>query len=795
MTKDEIFNELKEEIKEKVFNECYYELIENLVNMCNYSVEKIINKILDEIQGKLYLLDYNFVFDNVELMKKSDLSIGDKVWTKGYYNINDGGGAVYEITSYEEWYSELPNDIKAVAYRNDRWGLGTPLFYKTAVDEFGNHTLDNGLVAKIVKIENITYVEQWGCIGDGKFNNTEALIHLFAHTKNGTIKFKENKIYLLKSRSFNRAYYDWEKYCKDDDWGKENIKNYNLNEYIPLMCGNFVNGSSHGKPVMANINGVILDGNNCKVVIDENDFCKETVDFGLFELGKSIVDLEIKNFNFDCNGLTQKGENTRTTNHTIVYLPGFGMGYENDFGGEGKTLLSLGIKINDFLELENKFSNIYIHDNTFKNSGTIVEEDDQGGDFILILNPDKSDNVYIEDNYFENWGRWVFAVDLGGNGEQFDNYRFNRNRCILNENNCFKTNNGEVKYRGKGWIDLEARKRWTNLEIMDNYVEGLPCFAINGDGKVSENVTISGNTIIRKELSYYSAYQYMFYFYGVQMKNLVFENNIERGNTSSTFGYTLNNITIKGNDLRNCIDIDGIYGDIVIENNHKENDRLDTLINVVGLSLPDYLDSNEELVCNFKFNNNRGGVVGRFYDLDNPGKYKFIKFQIENNVSYVMNIRAFDSEKLYFDQNQITTEGLNEYYKEFNSWCVRGAILTKPFVIDSSNIYLVKRGGYLCSIGDVLVVNNTNEKIVCTKSGYLPIDGAWGFAEADKKFLGKDTVYSPESYIYTDKYLYVSLNSGILGENEPNHISGVEVSGDVKLRYLCDMAQFNIIDK
>ena len=52
--------------------------------------------------------------------------------------------------------------------------------------------LKNGLVAKIVNDDVIT-PEQWGCIGDGITDNTEQLIHLFAFTKSGYIKFKKNK--------------------------------------------------------------------------------------------------------------------------------------------------------------------------------------------------------------------------------------------------------------------------------------------------------------------------------------------------------------------------------------------------------------------------------------------------------------------------------------------------------------------------------------------------------------------------------------------------------------------------
>ena len=731
----------------------------------------------------------HFTFDNIEQLKKADLNVGDIVETKGYYNKNDKGNARYIIMSYEEWYDTLPEDIKAVSYRYDKSGFNAPVFYKTPVDEYGNHTLDNGLVAKLINNDEIK-VEQWGCIGDGKFNNSEPLIHLFAFIKSGNIKFEKDKTYLIGSRQYNRAYFNYSKYCLDNNL--ENVKELCiLNEYIPLMVGNIVGGAAQGKPVMANIDGVVLDGDGCTIKIDNNNFCEQTSDFGIFEFAGSIRNLEIKNFNFDGNGLSLKKEGTRTTNHTLVYLPGGSIEYNGDAGAEEKTLSSLGININKFINRKNEFSNINIHHNTFNNSGTAIETNDQGGDFILIINPEISHDVYIEDNYFKNWGRWVFSVDLGGNGERFNNYRFNRNRCVIDEENFFITKTGEKKYRGLGWIDFEANKCWTNLEVKNNYINGLPCFAINGAGKISENVTISGNEIIRNELNYYSAYQYMFYFYGVEMKNLVFENNIERGNCPSNFGYTLNNVTIKNNDLRNYIDLSGVYGDMIIDSNKKENGDLGLIINITGLSLPSYVNSNDELYCKFQFVNNNGGLQGAFYNPSELGTYKFIKLIIENNNTNIMNIRVFDTKEFIFDETQVTKDGLDNYSSQNHSWSVRGAKFTSDIETKKEN--WTNDGGYIFEVGNIFIDDN-NEKLICVKSGYYPIKGAWGFADPDRKFNCNDIAYKTENYFYTDNYLYVSLNEGTLGDEVPTHTSGISLSGNVKLLYLCDLAKFEKIN-
>ena len=115
-------------------------------------------------------IDINKV-SSVNEMINSDYDVGDIVYTEGYYEGSIDGYAKYRIITYDEWYEELPNDIKYV-YKNRS-------LIKTPVDEYGNHTLKNGLVAKLI-IDNETTPEQWGAIGDGKTDNNDALINMFA---------------------------------------------------------------------------------------------------------------------------------------------------------------------------------------------------------------------------------------------------------------------------------------------------------------------------------------------------------------------------------------------------------------------------------------------------------------------------------------------------------------------------------------------------------------------------------------------------------------------------------------
>ena len=710
------------------------------------------------------------ILKNTSEMIETNLKIGDRVKTKGYYEENDNGAATYEIMSYEQWYEELPDDLKAVAYSTDQ--LGNPVWSKTMVDGYGNHTLNNGLVAKIVNDDVIT-PEQWGCIGDAITDNTEQLIHLFAFSKNGYIRFRKNATYLMKSRAENRN-------------GKSN------NEYIWLMCGAVTGGASQGKPVMANINGVILDGNNCTIKINDNDFSQNTNDFGMFQFSGVIKNLEIKNFTFDGNGFSVLSENTRATNHTLVYLPS-NMNAVQLNNGTGEIEPNIPNK-----DKESEFSNVNIHDNYFKNSGTAIDTQDGGGDFILLINPKISHDVYIENNTFENWGRWVFSVDLGGEGECFENYKFNSNTCIQNDDNILS--NG--KYRGLGWIDFESKKCWSNLEIKNNYVEGLNCFAINGAGKVSENITISDNIIKRIDRDYKSAYPYMFEFYGVEMKNLNFENNNIEASGSYNFGYTLNNINIKNNTISSPIQLKGLYGDIIVDGNVKSDKG--ALIQIVGLSIPTYINDSEKLKCKFSFINNEGGIEGArgqaamFFNPDFPGKYSYIDIIIEGNKSKLFNIVAWDAENFQFDPSQVEDEV---------AFAVRGAKFTDCTFTKEVNNPVV--GGGIYDKGDI--ITNTlnkcsrlegayfyqklnfkdNNILKCSKSGYLPTGGEFLLCDGDKVFRENMKV-NKYDHIYNKGKLYIACNSGQFGK-EINDSLNYAISGDVKLLYITKLAEVKVV--
>ena len=725
--------------------------------------------------------------NTINLLKRSNPKEGSLYITNGYMEENDGGEASYIIMSYDKWYEKLSVDLKAIAYRND--GLGNPIWSKTVVDECGNHTLDNNLVAVLIKGE-INTPEQWGCVGDGITDNTEQLLHMFAHTKSGYIKFKKNAKYLMKSRPKNRI-------------------GYSNNEYIWLMCGTFIAGSAHGKPVMANVDGVVLDGNGCTIEIAENDYCVGTNDFGIFEFGGFINNLEIKNFNFNGNGLTQlyyvnsdnEKVNMRTTNHTIFYSPS-NMNAVQLSNGRGEIKPEIPYKDKEIV-----FSNIKIHNNNFYNSGTCVNTSDGGGDFILLINPTSSENVFIEDNYFENWGRWVFSVDLGGSGERFYNYKFNRNICIQNDRN--KLNSGA--YRGLGWIDFEARKCWTGLEVCNNTVEGLTGWAFNGNGKISNDINVSNNELVRNvERSYRSAYPYTFEWYSVYTKDLIFENNIIENGTIK-LGLTIDSVKIIENKINGTsIGIHGLYGDILIEGNICNQAQL---VQIKSLNLPYYITDTtnenyvkpEERNCNFIFTNNTGGIEGgqgnsaKIFDPNDVGKYSYIKLTVKDNIMKKFNIIAWNIENFEFDPSQMVSGTVfsargakftsPSYSLSVNNPVVGGGMWGSSEVV-SKNINVITRMEGSPYYSKLKISEGNTFKI--STPGYLPMNGLFLMADSDLQYYSGRSV-NKYDHVYTDTDLYIACSSGKLGD-ALNHKSGKMLCGEVEMFYLAPLAKIEIIN-
>ena len=806
-------------------------LIREVVEL--YSTSPLTQQIIDDGVEKLKIAKgllvppaNPLVCNTVAEMKKRDFKVGDIVTTLGYDNVGDNGNAKYEIMDYETWWANLPNHVKFVNYHYDRIGCNAVL-YRNPVDCYINHILDNGLVASLIKENNTIRVEQGGCI-EGRTDNCRALRHIFAYNNTGIIEFGKDKKYEL--------YYDLHNQCFEREaeiitnkpaWlGKTGV---NGNEYA-LILGCRVTT----KPCLGRVKDLKLVGNNCTIHIPDNEFCMGGSDFAMFESGGIINGLEITGFNFDCNGLNQLGyytettnedgtvtkkfNNMRTCNHTISYFS----------SGIGEKALSIspvvdkyGIPHEDLcisLLGDTEFSNVNIHHNNFYSNGTIVDTSDGGGDHILIINPTKSENVFIEDNYFENWGRWVFAVDLGGNGERFYNYKFNRNTCIQNEDNYIPRSNGDKKYRGLGFIDFEARKCFTNLEVCDNHVVGANGWAFNGNGKISENIKIERNHIERPSYSWRSIYPYSFTFYYVYAKDLTIKHNIVKGG-SVHFGKLLYNTVIEDNNFigTGTIGINNPFKNVLIKDNIGEGTRnqlfslkVETLAWVNDENSEFYVPEEERITTIIFENNGEGGVWGNIINKDNDSYKKNITLIFKNNTFRKFNVNCFGIKDYQFTPDQLV-EGV--------IWSARGCKTSNPVV--SLPVDNPVPGGLYYKEGDLVTstlsnvtrlynpyyfkeafpqLKNDNGSIkkdmdmYCVAEGVFPFNGGFLMCDSDTYF----TVGSKKSvgnFIYTLDNLYYVTVAGTLGDVEPTHTEGVAVNGTCELLWVAPIARYEMRNK
>ena len=707
--------------------------------------------------------ELNYIVNTVADLKKGNYKIGDIVTTKGYYAVGDGGEAKYIIQDYNYYLNTwLPFDCRKIGYK---WGMCDLVLKDTTVDEYGNHTLDNGLVACLLDKENIK-PEQYGAKAEKNFNNLRPFQHMFAHMKHGKIEFKKDAIYYLGEPLTN-------------DY-PEGLAHH-IVPYAPYMAGR---SCCCIYPIMANIDGVELVGDNSTLKIMDNRWNSKGYgnDFALLNLFRVIRNLTIHGIKFHNNGLTMDDSHS-VENHGISWKQG------NLTSCNGFDTLPT---VEDGTVHE--ISNVEIYNCEFIEGGTRKNVQDVGGDGILIINPiENSHDINIHNNKFTNWGRWCFAIDLGGNGECIENVKFNNNYCFQDATKNTSLYGG---CRGLGWIDFEAKKSFKNLEVCDNYVDGWHGFAFNGAGKVSENITIKNNIMVNTTTNTVGSrgYNYTYNFYGVQTKNLVFENNtITPG--SIKFGYTFYNATIRNNKFPSTTDafgINGAVGNIIIEGNEREDRGKICSIEIEG-NLPDYLTEKEKenLEVNLIFRNNKGGLVGGVINKEKRG-YKKVTLEIKDNemkgIDFIVNNSHLDND-FSFDVSQITN------IDTLAAFSCRSA---KFNGLTTLNYRGIPNGGGYYKVGDI-IAETDSKKLVCNKEGYLFCQGSFLLCDTDMevKTINKTSELGiGRRFILTDDSVYYVTEKGnINGQDFPNHKEGFAKWGDATLLYICERGNYEIINK
>ena len=111
------------------------------------------------------------IFNNLDELKKSELlKDGDSVLTLGYYKLNDGGNASYKIRL------KTDNDV---------------------IDNCFLYELKNNLVAEIIINNCELNIKQFGCLGDGKFDNTTILQNIFDKADTNFVVYVPIGVYLI----------------------------------------------------------------------------------------------------------------------------------------------------------------------------------------------------------------------------------------------------------------------------------------------------------------------------------------------------------------------------------------------------------------------------------------------------------------------------------------------------------------------------------------------------------------------------------------------------------------------
>ena len=724
--------------------------------------------------------------NNVTELKQGNYKIGDIVTTKGYSLNGDLGDATYEIVSEAEYIHLMKKNSFVPSA-------------KTQVDGYGNHLLNNGLVARLIIDNDDMRPEQWGAKGDGVTNDCQALTHMFAKITSGTVTFKEGATYLLGLYGGS-------------------IENVEDNPYRVFGCGSLLGGQKFSKPILITAHDLKINGNNCLITIPDN--CFGNSGMGILNFSGHLKNVDIFNFRFDGKGRTLSSPN-KNSNHTLFYSA--------CNAPEDETTLSIHPVGNG--EKRSCIENLNIYNNFFFDAGAMYRTaGDWGGDHILIVNPTELDGLNIHNNRFEAWGRWVFAIDLGGYGECLKNIKFNNNICI-GANAYEETNeDGTPKYligldkkeflklspnynenvlsiqlenwrwRALGFIDFEARKCFDNVSIQRNYIQGAVGWAINGASRITQNVIVKDN--------YWhhcgGGYPYTLEFYSGEAKNWIIDNNDFVVKPGIKLGLNTNNIKIT-NNKNIAVRFLGLQGNIDIENN-----ETDYGFNIDSMNAPTYL-TEEERNVNLIFKNNRAGINGNL-------NFPFIHYDFSGNTIDGINLIDFTTHSDIGPSNQIVNTNPN-YLQHFHAFGFRftspmekpsiGSYWKSGDIIHEStkNFSLVNSGFYKNLIDNFSkynwnFTNYINQKglkdikMLCTEDGIVPGVGAWGFnnqltgwSDAEgKKFQDK-------SYVYTEDNLYYIEKAGVLDiNNKPTHTEGVSICGECELQWIDKIAKVKLIE-
>ena len=754
-----------------------------------------------------------YTVSNVAAMKQGDYKTGDVVTTKCYATAGDLGNGVYDIMSEAEYLSRMKGSAFIVNAT-------------TQVDGYGDHLLDNGLVARLRIDHDDMRPEQWGAKGDGVTNDCLPLVHMFAKITSGTVTFRKNATYVLGLVGGD-------------------VSNSSDNPYRAFGCGNLLGGQFFSKPIMVGAHNFTMNGNNCLITIPDNTF--GNTGMGILNFSGHMENVEIYGFNFDGKGRTINSPN-KNSNHIIFWAP---IGIP-----ESESIKALH-PVYTKNEKTSCIENWSIHDNYFYDAGAMYRKaGDWGGDHILIVNPAETDGLYVENNKFEAWGRWVFAIDLGGQGECLRNIKFNNNTCIGANGYLESYSDGKAIYllddskvrdayyagsqatridkfidtwrwRALGLIDFEAKKCFDNVEFKDNYIVGSGGWAINGNSRVSQNFLIKNN--FWRHVG--GGYPYFFELYSGMGKDIVVEDNEFTGSCSFKCGYFSENLTFKRNYGLRGVRTFGIAGNIIFEDNKSLVDSPNFMGSLWSHESNNYsadprytYEKVKEIGVHITIKNSEGALGCRFSEPTNPTLNDFFTFDLDlspiqcatiydfnhlfefdpNNIDFVNQTIMFIGSRFTKPFENSIMGGSLAYYKagemiatNCQKWGVLGGDLYKNKLIPEKEFTKYNGCNWSCYAD-----RNGYSKlsIVCEEEGYLAGACQYGFREQCTHMsyvINNSLTLQDTSYVCTDDNVYYVSGKGKLTEI-PTHTEGSQEFTDadgnvITLYYIGKVAKVKLI--
>lgn len=293
--RDELEEEFQEEINENIelskdiqvrqarLEQKYDEQIKELANE-NPQLPEIVDarQGFDTLGG--VIKQKIFHFDNVASMKNClTLVAGDVVETLGYYAVNDGGGATYQIV-------------------NDN----------SLVDDGGSvHDLTNGLKAKLIIKDEIN-VKQFGAYGDNSHDDTTFIQNAIDFITNHATTETQEHLETFNVLTIPSGVYkitdtlELNYFCKIRTSGRVNLLNYkNNNTLIHIIrkdnSNTWISGLGDGNQEVAFIdgtNGLTLCDNTKTATAIEYDYNHDvTIQRGAGNNYNTLSHLRIDNFN------------------------------------------------------------------------------------------------------------------------------------------------------------------------------------------------------------------------------------------------------------------------------------------------------------------------------------------------------------------------------------------------------------------------------------------------------------------------------------------------------------------